>query len=223
MTIARNQEPARGPVATALGGECLVAVLVIERVQDARPVAEALLRGGVRALEITLRTEAALPALREIARTFPEALVGAGTVLSPEQLSAVRDAGASFAVSPGATPSLLADAAGRMLPFIPGVATASEAMLAIEHGLHEVKLFNHGANRAESLAPALASVLPVLRFMITGGIDVSNVAETAALPGVFAIGGTWLAPAALIGEGNFDAIQERAREAVSRLHSSEAS
>jgi 2-dehydro-3-deoxyphosphogluconate aldolase/(4S)-4-hydroxy-2-oxoglutarate aldolase len=191
----------------------VIPVLTIARVEDAVPLAEALVAGGLAALEITLRTDAAARAARAIVNDVPGAIVGVGTVLNARDLAVAEDIGARFALSPGATPALLDAAAAGALPFAPGVATASEAMAAMERGFHTLKLFPAAQVGGISMARALGGPFPDLRFCPTGGVSAANAAEWLAEPNVIAVGGSWIAPAADIGAGAWDTIAQRARAA----------
>ncbi len=186
-------------------------VLTIADAADAVPLAEALAAGGMTVLEITLRTAAALDAIAAIARALPDVLVGAGTLLSPPDFARAANAGACFALSPGATPALLAAAATSPLPFIPGIATASEAMAARDAGFTALKFFP-----AEQLggARALASLgapMPDLMFCPTGGISAENAPAYRALANVACVGGSWMATPALVAARDWSAITQLAR------------
>lgn len=191
----------------------VIPVLTIARVEDAVPLAEALVAGGLAALEITLRTDAAARAARAIVKHVPRAIVGMGTVRDARDLALAEDIGARFALSPGATPALLDAAAAGALPFAPGVATASEAMAAMERGFHTLKLFPAAQVGGIGMARALGGPFPDLRFCPTGGVGAANAAEWLAEPNVIAVGGSWIAPAADIGAGAWDTIAQRARAA----------
>lgn len=193
----------------------VVPVITIERVEDAVPLARALVAGGLRLLEITLRTPAACDAAAAIIAEAPEAVVGIGTVLTPEDLARARDLGARYALSPGATAELLDAAAESGLPFMPGVATASELMAALARGFDVVKFFPAVPAGGVAALKALAGPFPHARFCPTGGIGEENAAEWLALPNVVVVGGSWLTPAADIRAGAWDRITERARRASS--------
>jgi 2-dehydro-3-deoxyphosphogluconate aldolase / (4S)-4-hydroxy-2-oxoglutarate aldolase len=184
----------------------VIPVLTIERVEDAVPLARALVKGGVRVLEITLRTEAAIDAAKVIIAEVPEAIVGIGTVLNPEDLARVAALGARFAVSPGATPELLDAAAMGDLPFMPGIATASELMLAQARGFNLVKFFPAEQSGGIGALRALGGPFPQARFCPTGGIGESNAAAWLAEPNVVVVGGSWLCPAAEVRSGNWAGI-----------------
>ena len=188
----------------------IIPVITIERVEDAVPLARALVAGGVRLLEITLRTEAGLAGAARILAEVPEAVVGIGTVLTPDDLARAIDVGARFALSPGATPRLLAAAAGCGISFLPGIATASELMAAMGHGFTTCKFFPAGSAGGIPALRALAGPFPGARFCPTGGIGADNAAEWLACPNVVAVGGSWLTPAADIRAGNWAAITARA-------------
>jgi 2-dehydro-3-deoxyphosphogluconate aldolase/(4S)-4-hydroxy-2-oxoglutarate aldolase len=170
----------------------VVPVVIIDDVARAAPLARSLVRGGLPVIEITLRTPAALEAIRAIADEVAEAVVGVGTVLDPAQLIAARDAGARFAVSPGATETLLDAAATEGLPLLPGVATASEAMALIERGCRFAKFFPAEPAGGLAYLSALASPLPQLKFCPTGGITLESAPKYLALPNVVCVGGSWM-------------------------------
>ncbi len=182
----------------------VIPVITLDRVEDAAPLARALVAGGVRLLEITLRTEAGLAGAE-----VPEAVVGIGTVVTPEDLTRVINVGARFALSPGGTPALLAAAAGCGIPFLPGVATASEVMAGMAHGFRTFKFFPATAAGGIAALQALAGSFPGARFCPTGGIDGDNAAEWLARPNVVAVGGSWLTPAAEVRAGDWEAITGR--------------
>jgi 2-dehydro-3-deoxyphosphogluconate aldolase/(4S)-4-hydroxy-2-oxoglutarate aldolase len=192
----------------------VVPVVVINNVAHAVPMARALVAGGVPAIEVTLRTDAALDAIRAIAAEVEGACVGAGTVLTPAQLNAAANAGARFAVSPGTSPRLL-DAADRsQLPLLPGAASASEAMTLLERGYALQKFFPAAAAGGPDLLRALSSPLPAIRFCPTGGITMQNAGEYLSLANVACVGGSWLTPRDLMQAGDWAAIETLAREAA---------
>jgi 2-dehydro-3-deoxyphosphogluconate aldolase/(4S)-4-hydroxy-2-oxoglutarate aldolase len=194
----------------------IIPVITIERAEDAVPLARALAAGGLSTLEITLRTRAAAAAVAAIARNVPEAVVGIGTVLTPEDLETARQLGARFALSPGVTASLLEAAAAGDLPFIPGVATASEVMAALAHGFDVVKFFPAAPAGIAALR-ALSAPFPQVRFCPTGGINEDLLDDWLALPNVVGVGGSWLSPAAEVRGGDWETITQRARRAAARL------
>lgn len=192
----------------------VVPVLVVDDATQAAPLARALVAGGLRALEVTLRTPAALDVIRAMAEAAPAAIVGAGTLLSPEDVRAAKAAGARFGVSPGATDALFDATAEQGLPFLPGVATPSEAMRAAERGFDIVKFFPAEANGGVATLKAWASPLARLRFCPTGGVSAANAPDYLALPNVVCVGGSWVADKALAAAGDWSRIQERAAAAA---------
>ena len=186
-------------------------VMVIPSLDQAVPLAEALIKGGIKVLEITLRTDCALAAIEAIAKAFPEAVVGAGTVLSPDDAKAAADHGARFAVSPGLTEKL---AGQTSLPLLPGVATSSEVMRALEWGFTHLKFFPAVPAGGVPALKGIGGPLAAAKFCPTGGIDVKNAAEFLALPNVLCVGGSWVAPASAMNEGRWDEITRLAAEAV---------
>lgn len=198
---------------TLLRQSPVMPVIVVNDAAVAVDLARALVAGGIRTLEITLRTKAALAAMRRIRDEVPDALVGAGTVRTRAHLEAALDAGAQFGLSPGLTPELAAAARASGVPFIPGVATASEAMHAQDEGFNILKLFPAEAVGGIKLLKALAGPLPELRFCPTGGIDASNAPAYLAQPNVLAVGGSWLTPADALAAQDWTRITQLAREA----------
>lgn len=196
-----------------LGLGPVMPVLVINDVADAVPLARALVDNGVRVLEVTLRTPNSLAVISCLAEAVPEAVVGAGTVTTPELLAAVERAGASFAVSPGLTPSLIAAAKDSAFPLLPGVMTASEAMTAAENGFSRLKLFPAQQAGGVGMLKALYGPLPELRFCPTGGVSPENAGEFLSQPNVMCVGGSWLAPDALVRARDWDEIGRRASAA----------
>ena len=196
----------------------VIPVITITRVADAVPLARALVEGGICLLEITLRTEAGLTGAQAIMREVPGAIVGIGTVLTPEDMRRAVDIGARFALSPGATPALLEAAAAAAIPFLPGIATASEMMGALVCGFDTVKFFPATAAGGLPAIKALAGPFPQARFCPTGGITEDNAPEWLAQPNVVAVGGSWLTPAAEIAAGDWDAITARAKRTRLKLY-----
>jgi 2-dehydro-3-deoxyphosphogluconate aldolase / (4S)-4-hydroxy-2-oxoglutarate aldolase len=192
--------------AALLKSAVVIPVLTIERLEDAVPLASALVAGGVRVLEVTLRTPVAIEAARAIMTEVPEAIVGIGTILHPDDLARAETLGARFGISPGATPDLLKAAAASGLPFAPGIATASEVMQALAHGFNLVKFFPAEQSGGIKALRALAGPFPDVRFCPTGGVGEANAAAWLAEPNVVAVGGSWLCPAADIRSGNWDGI-----------------
>lgn len=189
-------------------------VVTIDDPADAAPLARALVAGGVRAIEITLRTPRALEAVRAIAAEVPDAIPGVGTVLTAADLAAAAAAGARFAISPGATPALLAAGRAGGLPYIPAIATASELMAALEAGYSVCKFFPAAQAGGVEALKALAGPFPYARFCPTGGIDAASAPAYLALPNVLCVGGSWIAPRAAIDSGDFGAIERLARAAA---------
>jgi 2-dehydro-3-deoxyphosphogluconate aldolase/(4S)-4-hydroxy-2-oxoglutarate aldolase len=187
----------------------VIPVIVLQHVEDAIPLAQALVEGGVRVLEVTMRTPVALRCIEEIARAVPQAIVGAGTVRSAADARAAQAAGACFAVSPGYTEAVGSACRDIALPLLPGVATASELMAAQDGGHHFVKFFPATAAGGLPMLKALSGPFPEVSFCPTGGITAQNAREFLALPQVKVCGGTWLTPQ--------DAIQARDWARITRL------
>ncbi|TQS27080.1 bifunctional 4-hydroxy-2-oxoglutarate aldolase/2-dehydro-3-deoxy-phosphogluconate aldolase [Microbispora sp. KK1-11] len=192
----------------------VVPVVVLDDADSAVPLARALVAGGLPVIEVTLRTPVALDAIRRIAAEVPEAVVGAGTVRSPEDVEAAAGAGARFLVSPGTTPGLLAAMLAAGLPFLPGVATATEAMTLAERGVRELKFFPAEPAGGVAYLKSLSGPLPDVRFCPTGGITPSNAPAYLALPNVGCVGGSWLTPRSLVTAGDFARIEKLASEAA---------
>ena len=184
----------------------IIPVLTIERIEDAVPLAKALVAGGVHVLEVTLRTPVAIESAKAIMAHVPAAVVGIGTILNADDLARAEGIGARFGISPGATPDLLKAAAASALPFAPGIATASELMLALAHGFNLVKFFPAEQSGGIKALRALAGPFPDVRFCPTGGIGEANAASWLAEPNVVAVGGSWLCPAADVRSGNWAGI-----------------
>ena len=191
----------------------VIPVIVLQRVEEAVPLAEALLAGGVKVLEVTLRTPVALRCIEAIARALPEAIVGAGTVRSAVDAQAARDAGSRFAVSPGYTAEVGAACREVDLPLLPGVATASEVMAAQADGLGFLKFFPATAAGGIPMLKALAGPFPDVVFCPTGGISLATAPDFLALPNVKVCGGSWLTPADAVAAGDWARITRLAREA----------
>ncbi|MDP1838475.1 MAG: bifunctional 4-hydroxy-2-oxoglutarate aldolase/2-dehydro-3-deoxy-phosphogluconate aldolase [Reyranella sp.] len=192
----------------------VVPVLTIERVADAVPLARALVRGGLRVLEITLRTGVALEALRAIACEVPDAVVGAGTVLNAQQLDQARQAGARFVVSPGCTPALVTAALASELPFLPGVQTVSEAMVLAERGISLLKFFPADTVGGLGWLKAVAAPLAGVRFCPTGGIGPDTAPAYLSLANVACVGGSWVAPRNAVVAKDWAAIERLAAAAA---------
>ncbi|HWT23339.1 MAG TPA: bifunctional 4-hydroxy-2-oxoglutarate aldolase/2-dehydro-3-deoxy-phosphogluconate aldolase [Solirubrobacteraceae bacterium] len=196
------------------GAAPVVPVVVIEDAADGVPLARALVAGGLPAVEVTLRTPGALEALERIAAEVPDAIVGAGTVLSGAQADAAVAAGASFLVSPGTTPALLDAMAGSGVPFLPGAATASDVVALVERGVSVAKFFPAEAAGGVAALRALAGPFPDVRFCPTGGIDLRRAPEYLALPNVVCVGGSWMVPKDAARAGDWAAVEELARAAA---------
>lgn len=196
-----------------LGGQPVIPVITIAQLSDAVPLARALVRGGLKAIEITLRTPSALDAVRQIADEVPEVLVGAGTVLNSSQYREAERAGARFIVSPGSTPELLDSASDSRTPFLPGAATPSEVMGVRERGYRLVKFFPAEQAGGTKLLKAMAAPLHDIGFCPTGGIASKNAGEYLNLSNVVCIGGSWVAPAELIADARWNEIEKLAKDA----------
>jgi len=189
-------------------------VLAIERLEDAVPLARALARGGLRLLEVTFRTEAAPAAIAAIAREVPEAVVGAGTLLRPADVTRAAEAGARFLVSPGFTPELVAAGLASEVPYLPGVATASEVMLARSLGCSFLKFFPASAMGGPATLAAFAPVFRGIAFCPTGGITADTAHSYLSLPNVPMVGGSWMAPASALAERDWARITALASAAA---------
>ncbi|EYD77867.1 4-Hydroxy-2-oxoglutarate aldolase / 2-dehydro-3-deoxyphosphogluconate aldolase [Rubellimicrobium mesophilum DSM 19309] len=192
----------------------VIPVLVIDDASRAADLARALVAGGLPALEVTLRTPAALEAIAEMAQV-QGGVVGAGTLLNEKDVEAAKAAGATFGVSPGFTRRLLDAAESNDLPMLPGTATPSEAMYLLQRGYSVAKFFPAEANGGVPVLKAWGAPLPQIRFCPTGGIGLSNAADYLALPNVACVGGSWVAPTAMVRSGDWDGITRLAAEAAS--------
>jgi len=201
-------------LAALLKGATIVPVVIVDDSKTAVPLAKALVAGGVKVIEITLRTPAALDAIKAVADEVEGAIVGAGTVLNRGQYAAAEKAGARFMVSPGVGPEVLAAARDSAVPLMPGAATASEVMTLLDEGYGIQKFFPAGPAGGVAYLKALSSPIPQVRFCPTGGIDTKNARDYLALPNVIAIGGSWITPADAIKGGDFARIETLAREAA---------
>lgn len=190
----------------------IIPVLVVEEAAHARPLAEALVAGGLPVLEVTLRTPAALEAIAEMARV-EGGVVGAGTLLTPDDVTAAKSAGARFGVSPGATDRLLDACEDAELPLLPGAATASEAMRLLERGYTVQKFFPAEAAGGAPALKAIGAPLPQVRFCPTGGVTVQNAPDYLALANTLCAGGSWVAPGKMVQAGDWAGIEALARAA----------
>ncbi|MET8567032.1 bifunctional 4-hydroxy-2-oxoglutarate aldolase/2-dehydro-3-deoxy-phosphogluconate aldolase [Streptomyces sp. NPDC004783] len=202
------------PSASVLDLAPVVPVVVVEDLADAVPLARALVAGGLPAIEVTLRTPAAVDAIRAIAAEVPDAVVGAGTVITPEQVGEVVAAGARFLVSPGWTDALLEAMRGSGVPFLPGVSTTSEVVALLERGVREMKFFPAEAAGGTAYLRALAAPLPQARFCPTGGIGPDSAPRYLALPNVGCVGGSWMLPGDAVAGRDWGRVEELARAAA---------
>ncbi|MEO6972319.1 MAG: bifunctional 4-hydroxy-2-oxoglutarate aldolase/2-dehydro-3-deoxy-phosphogluconate aldolase [Rhodoferax sp.] len=192
----------------------VIPVIVIERLEQAVPLARALVAGGVRVLELTLRTPVALQAIRAIAEQVEGAIIGVGTIARPEDFERSIEAGAVFGVSPGLTPQLVAAARASSLPLLPGVMTPSDVIAASAAGFTELKLFPAQQAGGVGMLKALGGPFPDLTFCPTGGISAATARDFLALPNVACVGGSWLTPADAVATGDWERITALARETV---------
>jgi 2-dehydro-3-deoxyphosphogluconate aldolase / (4S)-4-hydroxy-2-oxoglutarate aldolase len=192
----------------------VVPVITLSSVHEAVPLAHALLEGGIDVMEITLRSAAGLPGIVEVAKAVPQMCVGAGTVTQAADVQRVVDAGATFALSPGCTDALVQAVADAKLPFMPGVMTPSEVMRARDHGFRLMKLFPASQAGGMGMLQALGAPLGDVQFCPTGGVSLANLRDFLNLPNVAMVGGSWLTPADLLREGQWDRVTALARQAT---------
>ena len=192
----------------------VIPVVTIHKTEQAIPLAEAFLEGGLKTIEVTLRTPCALEAIQLIAERVPNIQVGAGTVKSLANLQDAYIAGAQFAVSPGISTELLAAAKNGGMPFIPGISTTSEAIQALEYGFTYLKLFPAHLLDSENLLKTWAYILPEVHFCPTGGVDQVNICQYLAHKNVFAVGGSFMCPEELLAAGNYKAISQIAQQSI---------
>ena len=193
----------------------VVPVMVVDRLEDAVPLAKALYTGGLKVLEITLRTPVALDAISAMVEALPDdAVIGAGTIVTPDDLKKAVAAGSTFLVSPGTTPELIEAAKASDIPLLPGIATPSEAMNLLAHGFTHMKFFPAEAAGGVPMLKSIGGPLPQITFCPTGGINLAKAPEYLKLPNVACVGGTWMAPKELIAEKRWDEIETLAREAA---------
>ncbi|MGW2812176.1 bifunctional 4-hydroxy-2-oxoglutarate aldolase/2-dehydro-3-deoxy-phosphogluconate aldolase [Streptomyces sp. NPDC001415] len=211
MTPSAAPTPAH---ASVLDLAPVLPVAVIDDAADAVPLARALVAGGLPAVEVTLRTPAALDSIRAISAEVPEAVVGAGTVISPVHAADAVDAGARFLVSPGCTPGLLDALKASGVPFLPGVSTASEVVTLLEQGVTEMKFFPAEAAGGTAYLKSLSAPLPRARFCPTGGISLASAPDYLTLPNVACVGGSWMLPQDAIATGDWLRVETLAREAA---------
>ena len=198
-----------------LGQAGVIPVIVIEKEEQAVPLAKALVKGGLPVLEVTFRTKAAAAAIAAIRKEVPEAIVGAGTVLTVEMLRAAKQAGAVFGVAPGFDPAIIAEAKAQDFPFCPGVATASELSQALTAGCKMVKFFPAEAAGGVKMIKNLLGAFRFtgVRFMPTGGVNLANVADYLSVPEIVCCGGTWIVPKDALAAGDWAAIEKLAADA----------
>ncbi len=192
----------------------VIPVIVIDRAEDAVPLATALYNGGLKVLEVTLRTEFGLGAISAISKALPGAVVGAGTVITAEDVRNAKAAGAEFLVSPGCTPSLLDAAQAEQIPLLPGVNSPSEAMLLLERGQRHLKFFPAEAAGGVPMLKSILGPLPQLLFCPTGGVTPGNAMDYLSLPSVACVGGTWMLDKAAIAAGDWQEIERLSRLAA---------
>lgn len=198
----------------------IVPVVVIERIEDAVPLAEALVAGGLPILEVTLRTDAAIPGIKQIIKHVPEAIVGSGTVNNASQFSVSEEIGCQFIVSPGSTDELLDAARASSTAFLPGVSSASEVMRGLDYGFDCFKFFPAEAVGGTALLKSFQGPFSNVRFCATGGIGLHNVPDYLALKNVLSVGGSWITTTDLVREKRWQEIELLAREAVATCKSS---
>ena len=189
----------------------VIPVVIIENIDDAIPLADALIEGGIGTMEITLRSAAALNAIALISKERPDLTIGAGTVLNPLQMREVQEAGADFVVSPGVYPDLLKSARDDGVIFLPGATTASEMMLLLANGITTMKFFPATSAGGPGYLKALASPLADVKFCPTGGITAENAMDWLSLPNVQCVGGSWVAPKNMLAKGDFKGITANAK------------
>jgi 2-dehydro-3-deoxyphosphogluconate aldolase/(4S)-4-hydroxy-2-oxoglutarate aldolase len=209
--VSGRAQPAT--LADLLGRQVVVPLVEVDDVARAVDVARTLVDNGLPVIEIALRTAAAIEAVAAVRSSVPEAVVGVGTVVSAEQLLGAVSVGAAFAVSPGTSTSLLSAAADGPIPYVPGVSTATELMRVAEAGFREAKFFPAQPAGGVAAVAALGTVAPAVRFLPTGGIDQVSAPGYLALDHVFAVGGSWVCPPALIRRGSWTSIGDLARAA----------
>jgi 2-dehydro-3-deoxyphosphogluconate aldolase/(4S)-4-hydroxy-2-oxoglutarate aldolase len=201
-------------VRNLLAGNPVIPVITLDRVDDAVPLAQALVAGGLKVLEVTLRTEAAIEGIKEIIKHVPQAIVGTGTVCTEQQIKLSEDIGCQFMISPGATETLLQAAQKLSVPFLPGVSSVSELMRGLEYGYRDFKFFPAEAAGGAPILKAMAGPFGDVKFCPTGGIGLHNVMAYLSLPNVLCVGGSWIAQPKLIKDKKWTEIEQLAREAV---------
>jgi len=195
-------------------GQTVIPVIVLDDAKDAVPLAKALVAGGLPAIEITLRTDAALDSIRRVAAEVPDALVGAGTILNAAQFDEAVAAGSKFIVSPGLTPELVEAANDSPVPLLPGAVTSSEIMAALEEGYSLLKFFPAEQAGGAAYLKSLSSPFGGVKFCPTGGVSAKNAPDYLSLPNVLCVGGSWVAPKDAVASGDWDRITALAKEAA---------
>jgi 2-dehydro-3-deoxyphosphogluconate aldolase/(4S)-4-hydroxy-2-oxoglutarate aldolase len=208
MTVTKQQ------IIDQLAQVRVLPILVTDDVDQAIRCVSVLAENGLPAVEITLRTPNAMTVLREVVKACPGVTVGAGTILTPAQLDAVQEAGATFGISPGITPVLAKAAAASSLPYFPGVGGASDLMLALEHGFDVVKLFPSDLLGSTKMAKALGGPFPDVRFCLTGGVTVEATPQLLQQANILCVGGSWMCPANLIANNDWAAVAQLAQQAA---------
>ena len=208
-------------IETILAQSPVVPVIVVDRLEQAIPLAQALVEGGLPVLEVTLRSDVALKAIERMAHSVSDAIVGVGTITRPDQFQQAIDAGARFAVSPGLTDELIEASQGLDLPFLPGVFTPTEAMHAWRHGFDLLKLFPAQQAGGIAMLKAMAGPLPDLRFCPTGGVGEGNFRDFLALPNVICAGGSWVCPPSAVQAGDWHTVRNLASAVRAALSTSE--
>jgi len=214
MTLSKNWQVSPNEI-FAMGP--IVPVLVIKNVEDALPIAKALLAAGIKVLEVTLRTPAALDVIKIIAKELPEAMVGAGTVTNREMLQRCEEAGAKFAISPGLTKDLLQAGNEGNIALIPGISSISEMMDAIDYGYDHLKFFPAEASGGVKAIQSIGGPFPNIRFCPTGGINIKNVRDYLALNNIACCGGSWLVTDEIVENKNWSAITDLAKQVLTHV------
>lgn len=207
------------PLESLLTQSPVIPVVTLNNAEDGVKLAESLLAGGIGVIEITLRTEAGLEAIRQVAKHVKGMVVGAGTITTPDQFKAAADAGSQFIVSPGLTEKLAKGVMNESTPFLPGVSTTTEIMHAREYGLEFLKFFPASLSGGAGALKQFGGLFPDIRFCPTGGINIDNFNDYLRLKNVVCVGGSWVSPDAHINGGNWEEITHLSREAIAAVHS----
>lgn len=206
------------PLHDLLAKNPIIPVVTLQDADDALPLSEALLAGGVKIIEITLRTDAGIKAIASVAKKLPEMAVGAGTITSAESFKQARDAGAQFIVSPGLTDKLAKSVAEEKTPFLPGISTTTELLHAREYGYHHLKFFPASLSGGPAALKQFGGLFPDIRFCPTGGVNAQNANEYLSLPNVLCVGGSWIAPDAVIKAKDWPAITRLCQSALATVN-----